>query len=63
VTGNFPLELTPTTTVFTGTARLGHEGMAIVRRDAPGEEFGFFLPEVPPWKGRPSRRWRGPRRT
>jgi hypothetical protein len=43
-----PLPLTSTTTVFSGTARLGKEGMAYVVRGQVPEEFGFFIPDAPP---------------
>lgn len=46
-----PLRLTPTTTVFSGTVRLGREGAGFVVRGQPPEDFGFFVPETPPLEG------------
>ena len=43
-----PLALTPTTTVFTGIARIGRTGTVVVSSTAAAEEFGFFLPDAPP---------------
>lgn len=43
-----PLPFTPTTTVYTGTVRLGKQGMSAVVRGQPPEEFGFFIPNAPP---------------
>lgn len=43
-----PLVLTPTTTVYTGTVRLGQQGARFVQSGQAGQEFGFFVPEVPP---------------
>jgi hypothetical protein len=42
------LALTPAVTVFTGTARLGQDGLAMVRRGEPPQDFGFFLPDAQP---------------
>jgi hypothetical protein len=42
------LRLTPVTTVFNGTARLGKEGMPYVVRGQAPQEFGFFIPDAPP---------------
>jgi hypothetical protein len=44
-----PLVLSPTTTVYTGTVRLGSGGVAVVvRGQQSGQQFGFFLPETTP---------------
>lgn len=48
ITPSLALPLTPTTTVFSGTVRLGKEGMAYVVRGQPPEDFGFFVPDAPP---------------
>jgi hypothetical protein len=45
---NTPLPLTPTTTVFSGTVRLGKEGLSAVVRGQPPDDFGFFIPDAPP---------------
>lgn len=43
------LVLTPTTSVYTGSIRLGPTGGLIMQvPGAPAEEFGHFLPDVPP---------------
>jgi hypothetical protein len=43
------LVLTPTTSVYTGSIRLGPTGGLIMQAaGAPAEEFGHFLPDVPP---------------
>lgn len=44
------LQLSPTTTVYSGTVRLGSDGAVIVSRAGkPPEEYGFFIPDAPPW--------------
>jgi hypothetical protein len=43
-----PLVLTPTTTVYSGTLRIGQQGPRMMMSGSTGQEFGFFLPEVPP---------------
>lgn len=48
---NPPLRLTPTTTVFSGTVRLGKEGAGFVVRGQAPEDFGFFVPDTPPLDG------------
>lgn len=43
-----PLTLSATATVFTGTAKLGSDGTAVVMRGQAGQPFGFFLPGTTP---------------
>jgi hypothetical protein len=43
-----PLVLSPTTTVFTGTVKVGSGGVAVVMRGQSGQQFGFFLPGTTP---------------
>lgn len=45
------LRLTSTTTVFSGTVRLGKEEKVFVVRGQPPEGFGFFVPDAPPLDG------------
>jgi len=45
---NPPLPLTPTTTVFSGTVKLGRQGISYAKKDEPAQEFGFFVPDAPP---------------
>lgn len=45
---NPPLSLTPTTTVFSGTVKLGRQGLSYAMRGEPAQEFGFFVPDAPP---------------
>ncbi|WP_194818724.1 hypothetical protein [Nocardia sp. XZ_19_385] len=43
------LRLSPECLVYTGTARLFRTGVVMIQSSgAPGEQFGFFLPDVPP---------------
>ncbi|MEV0296391.1 hypothetical protein [Nocardia sp. NPDC050710] len=43
-----PLQLTPECLVYTGTARMFVTGIMVQSSGAPGEQFGFFLPDAPP---------------
>jgi hypothetical protein len=47
-TPNPLLHLTPTTTVFTGTVKLGRQGASYAMRGQPAQEFSFFVPDAPP---------------
>lgn len=50
VTVNPQLQVSPTTTVYSGTVRLGNEGgLGISRAGQPPTEYGFFVPDAPPW--------------
>lgn len=40
--------LTPSCTIYTGIVRLAITGRFIRSLRAPADEFGFFLPDVPP---------------
>ncbi|GAB2658218.1 hypothetical protein [Nocardia goodfellowii] len=43
-----PLRLSPECVVYSGHARLFRTAMVMIQTSsAPGEQFGFFLPEVP----------------
>ena len=43
-----PLDLTPTTRIYSGSFRIGPAGSVVVSvRGAPGEEFVYFLPDAP----------------
>jgi hypothetical protein len=46
VAPNLPMPFSPTTTVYSGTVRLG--GTTSVARDRTPEDFGFFIPDAPP---------------
>ena len=44
-----PLDLTPTTRVYSGSFRIGPSGGLVVSiRGVPGEEFMYFLPDASP---------------
>jgi hypothetical protein len=43
-----PLVLTPMTTAYGGTLRVGQQGPRMITSGSTGREFGFFVPEVPP---------------
>jgi hypothetical protein len=43
-----PLVLTPTTTVYNGMFRVGQRGPRMMTSGGAGQQFGFFVPEVPP---------------
>ncbi|MEV6279845.1 hypothetical protein [Nocardia sp. NPDC051832] len=44
-----PLRLSPECLVYTGIARLYRTGAVLIQTSgATGEQFGFFLPDVPP---------------
>ncbi|WP_327120575.1 hypothetical protein OHB12_16750 [Nocardia sp. NBC_01730] len=43
-----PLQLTPSCTIYTGTVRLAMTGRFIQSLKAPADEFGVFVPDVPP---------------
>lgn len=45
---NPPLPLTSTTTVFSGTVKLGRQGISYAKKGEPAEEFGFFIPDALP---------------
>lgn len=52
VTANPQLRLTPTTVMYSGTVRLGNTGaVAYSGPGKPPDEYGFFLPDAPPWDG------------
>jgi len=47
--GRPPLILTPTTTVYSGSFRVGPRGRVVVQvRGADAEPFTFWLPDAPP---------------
>ncbi|WP_194820465.1 hypothetical protein [Nocardia sp. XZ_19_385] len=43
-----PLQLTPSCTIYTGTLRLAIKGRFFDSLKAPADEFGVFVPDVPP---------------
>lgn len=43
-----PLQLTPSCTIYTGTVRLTMKGRFFESLKAPPDEFGVFVPDVPP---------------
>ena len=43
-----PLPLTPNCTIYTGTVRLAIKGRFFESLKAPADEFGVFVPDVPP---------------
>lgn len=48
MTAHPPLRFTPTTTLHSGTFRVGQSGPRMIMSGSTGQEFGFFVPEVPP---------------
>lgn len=47
LTPNPQLRLSPTVTVFSGTAQLGRQGVSYAVKGRPAEDFGFFVPDAP----------------
>ena len=47
LTPNPQLRLSPTVTVFSGTAQLGRQGVSYTVKGRPAEDFGFFVPDAP----------------